>query len=86
MFAFPDSAISFIEDTFLLASAVSLGYQTQYIIQDLPPNWIIGFLEVYKQMMHCRIVFPFFDLMNAQFSLHFYVSFMFVCRICQQSL
>jgi hypothetical protein len=31
----------------------SSGYPAQSIIQDLPRNWIIGFLEVYKQRMHC---------------------------------
>ena len=31
------------------------------IIQDLPPNWIISFLEVYKDLMHCFVVFPFFS-------------------------
>ena len=30
------------------------------ILQGLPPNWIISFLEVYKELMHCLIVFPFF--------------------------
>ena len=37
------------------------------IIQYLPPNQII--LEVYKQLMQCLIVFPFFIkyLMNAEY-------------------
>jgi len=48
-------------DTFLLALPVSWGYQTQsHYLHDLPPNWIISFLEVYKKLMYCFIVFPFF--------------------------
>ena len=30
------------------------------LVQGLPPNWIISFLEVYKELVHCLIVFPFF--------------------------
>jgi len=39
------------------------------IIQDLLPNSITGFLEVYKQLMHCFIVFSFFlkYLTNAEY-------------------
>jgi len=39
------------------------------IIQELPPNWIICFLEVYKQLMHCFSAFPFLlkYLMNAEY-------------------
>jgi len=40
------------------------------IIKDLPPNWIISFLEVYKELMHCFIVFPVFS----QVSYHLYFS------------
>jgi len=29
------------------------------IIQDLPPNWIIGFLEFYKYLLNCFILIPF---------------------------
>jgi hypothetical protein len=41
----------------------------QNITQNLPPNWIISFLEVYKDLMHCFIVFPFSlkYLTNAQY-------------------
>jgi len=31
------------------------------IIQDHSSNLIIGFLEVYKQLIYCPIVFPFFS-------------------------
>ena len=39
------------------------------IIQDVPPKWIIICLEVYKQLMHCFIVVPFFlkYLTNAEY-------------------
>jgi hypothetical protein len=39
------------------------------IIQDLPTNWIIGILEVYKQLMNWFVEFPFFFkyLMHAQY-------------------
>jgi hypothetical protein len=39
------------------------------IIQDLHPNWIISFLEVYKELMYCFIVLPFFlkYLTNAEY-------------------
>jgi hypothetical protein len=30
-----------------------------WVVQGLPPNWIISFLEVYKELMHCLIVFSF---------------------------
>ena len=30
-------------------------------MQDLPPNLIIRFLEIYKELMHCFIVFQFFS-------------------------
>ena len=45
MFAYPDS-YRFHLDTFL-----------PYYF---PPYWIKSFIEVYKQMMNCLIVFPFF--------------------------
>jgi hypothetical protein len=31
------------------------------IIHDLPSKWIVGFLVVYKLLMRCFIVFPFFS-------------------------
>jgi len=34
---------------------------TKLIIQDLPPKWIISFLEVYKELKYCLILFPFFS-------------------------
>ena len=39
------------------------------ITQDLPPKRIIGFLEAYKQLMYCLIVFPFYlkYLTNAEY-------------------
>ena len=50
-------------DTFLLALPVLWEYHlNQNNIEDFPPNWIINFLEVDKQLMHCFIVFPFFFL------------------------
>ena len=38
------------------------------IIQDLPPNWNISFLEFYGELMHYFVVFPFFlkHLTNAE--------------------
>ena len=49
-------------DTFLLALPVSWGYQTQWeYYTRLPPNWIISFLEDYKELMHCFVLFPFFS-------------------------
>ena len=27
--------------------------------KDFPPNWIVGFLEVYTKLMHCFTLFPF---------------------------
>jgi len=59
-----------LTQTLLYVSArhifISLTSFIENIIQDLPPNRIISFLEVYEQLMHF-IVFPFFikDLMNA---------------------
>jgi len=69
MFAYLDSAIRFIQ-TFLLTVPVSWGYQTQWeYYTRLPPNWIISFLEAYKELMHCFVVFPFFlkYLMHAEY-------------------
>jgi hypothetical protein len=40
------------------------------LIQDLPPNWIITFREVYTELMHCYVVFLFFFfkyLTNAEY-------------------
>jgi len=44
-------------------------YWPYQFIQYLPPNWIISFLEVYKELMHCCTVFPFFlkYLTNAEY-------------------
>ena len=43
--------------------------QNENIIQDLPPNWIISFREVYKELVHCFVVFPFYlkYLTNAEY-------------------
>jgi hypothetical protein len=30
------------------------------IVQNFPPHWIIGFLEVYEHLIYCLIVLPFF--------------------------
>jgi hypothetical protein len=51
----------FHSGTFLLVLPVSQGNQTQWeYYTSLHPNWITGFLKVYKQLMHCFIVFSFF--------------------------
>ena len=39
---------------------VSWGPQTQCEYYKRPPNRIISFLEIYKQLIHCIILFPFF--------------------------
>jgi len=63
MFAYTDSATGFIHGNIRL---------NENIIQDLPPNWTISFFEVYKELMHCFIVFPFFlkYLMNAEYMIN----------------
>jgi fatty acid desaturase len=39
------------------------------IVQNLPHNWIMVFVEVHKELMHCSILFPFFlmYLKNAEY-------------------
>jgi hypothetical protein len=61
MLAYPYPAIRFIQ-TNLYSPYQFLGDTklSESTIQDLPPNRIIGFLEVYKCLMHCLIVSPFF--------------------------
>jgi len=58
---YPDSAIRFSHTHFYWPCQFH-GDTTlnKDIIQDLTPNWIISFLEVYKELMHCFVVFPFF--------------------------
>jgi len=47
--------------TFLLTSLFSLRYQTQgENYNHFPCNWIICFLEAYKQPVYYRTVFPLF--------------------------
>jgi len=49
MLTYPDSAVRFIETLFLLAPLFYGEPElSENILQDSPPNWIIGFLEVYK--------------------------------------
>jgi len=64
MFAYPDSATGVIQTHFLLALLVSIRRT-----QDLSPKGIICFLVVYKYLMHCFIVFPFYlkYLTNAKY-------------------
>jgi hypothetical protein len=38
--------------------------------QDLPPNWITSFLEVYKHLTHCLVVFLFFPQESNQCRLY----------------
>ena len=48
MFACPSSVIGFIQSLISLTSYYGDSKLKEYIRQDLPSNWIIGFLEVYK--------------------------------------
>ena len=45
---------------------------SRIILYDLSPNWIISFLEVYKERMNYFIVFPFFlkHLANAEYMIN----------------
>jgi len=61
MLAYPDSAIVFIQTHFYQPYQFHRDTKlNETIKQDLPPNRILSFLEVYKELMHCFVVFPFF--------------------------
>jgi len=52
-------------DKLVLALPVSWDIKlNEKIIQDFSPNSILSFLEVYKELMHCFIVFPFFQVFD----------------------
>jgi hypothetical protein len=70
MLAYPDSAIGFIQTHFNQPYKFHGDTKlNENIIQGLPPKRIISFLEVYKEMTHCFVVYPFFPkyLMNAEY-------------------
>jgi len=59
MFSYPDSTTGFIQTHFYWPCQFHwYNKLSENIIQNLPPKWIIGSLEVYKELMHCFIVFP----------------------------
>jgi len=61
MFAYPNSAVGFIQTHFY--EPYQYHGDTKHnenVIQDLVPNRIIGFLDAYKELMHSFIVFPLF--------------------------
>jgi len=60
MFAYPYSAMGFIQTHFYWPHQFHGDTRRNVnIIQDLAPNRIIGFLDVYKELMHSFIVFLF---------------------------
>jgi hypothetical protein len=61
MFAFPDSAVGFIQTHFYWPYQYhGDATRNENMIQDLVPNRIIGLLDAYKELMHTFIVLQFF--------------------------